>query len=464
MAVDDQGGAAAGETGFEAGQGRLAATAATAGEGDQRPGRERAERRHRHNPDQSDALDGSDCGRVEGCREGEIGTRSRRSTDFGQSPRQAQAGGRPDGLLGACATLSDPPQPCPAHRRHDVGVLLATGSSSAAVTCPNSVPVVSENNCKGEGSSGWLFDNYDESIAGFATQTSFNVGQSVPLKIARDTPTPADQSQHRTSSGWATTAVKADASSTPPPTSPSPTTSPANRRTPTTGELSCANWSVTHTVPAAAVPTTGVYDHITRSKASTTGPPIPVRVPHCRDECVPQARPLRGDASVRAHALAHVLHGGLLQPGEEPDQVLWVVGALEADALAVAQVRLHRAQHRARRGPPAPGRRRSPRTPSRGRARRSGAKPVPPSSAGPFRPPACALASSFAPVGASRQAAVRRDGLRSRPARSSGSCACIRLRKAAEKLGASLIALAGASKARRIHSAKPSRASPRVGS
>src|SRR4051794_29645870 len=70
-----------------------------------------------------------------------------------------------------------------------VGVLLATGSSSAAVTCPSTVPVVNENNCKGEGSSGWLFNNYDEGIAGYATQTSFNLGQNVPLKIARDTPT-----------------------------------------------------------------------------------------------------------------------------------------------------------------------------------------------------------------------------------------------------------------------------------
>ena len=62
-----------------------------------------------------------------------------------------------------------------------IGVAWATSSAPAAVTCPSSVPVLSENNCKGEGSSDWMSGNYDDGIAGFATQTSFNVGQSVPL-------------------------------------------------------------------------------------------------------------------------------------------------------------------------------------------------------------------------------------------------------------------------------------------
>src|SRR5215212_5659638 len=66
-----------------------------------------------------------------------------------------------------------------------VGIFLTAGSS-AAVTCPSSVPVLNENNCKGAGSSGWQTGNYDDNIAGFATQTSFNRGQNVPLKIARN--------------------------------------------------------------------------------------------------------------------------------------------------------------------------------------------------------------------------------------------------------------------------------------
>src|SRR4029077_13745159 len=70
------------------------------------------------------------------------------------------------------------------------GLLSSSPAPAASITCPNPVPVVNENNCKGEGTSDWLFQNYDEGIAGYATQTSFNVGQSVPLKIARDTPTP----------------------------------------------------------------------------------------------------------------------------------------------------------------------------------------------------------------------------------------------------------------------------------
>src|SRR4051812_9064029 len=140
-----------------------------------------------------------------------------------------------------------------------VGVLLATGSSSAAVTCPSAIPAVNENNCKGEGSSGWLFNNYDEGIAGFATQTSFNLGQSVPLKIARDTPTPGgtkvnvtvyrmgyyDGEGGRQVFSASNVAVANNFTCKP--------------KDATTGELSCANWSVTQTVPSSALTSSGVY-------------------------------------------------------------------------------------------------------------------------------------------------------------------------------------------------------------
>ena len=159
------------------------------------------------------------------------------STDFGQSLPSRRKRAAPDRFTGCMRrllvrlSLALPVAAAPS-------ASSSPPSSSAAVTCPNAVPVVNENNCKGEGSSDWLFDNYDEGIAGFATQTSFNVGQSVPLKIARDTPDRrAAPKSTSTSSAWATTAAKAGGWSTPPATSRSPTTSTAKPRTQTTGEL-----------------------------------------------------------------------------------------------------------------------------------------------------------------------------------------------------------------------------------
>ena len=140
-----------------------------------------------------------------------------------------------------------------------IGVFLTTSSSRAAVTCPSTIPVVNENNCKGEGSSDWLFDNYDEGIAGFSTQTSFNLGQSVPLKIARNTPNPGGTKVNITVfrmgyyGGEGGRQVYSASN-----------VAVANNftcKTPnaTTGELSCANWSVTQTIPASALTSSGVY-------------------------------------------------------------------------------------------------------------------------------------------------------------------------------------------------------------
>jgi PKD repeat protein len=140
-----------------------------------------------------------------------------------------------------------------------LGVFLTTSSSRAAVTCPSTIPVVNENNCKGEGSSGWLFDNYDEGIAGYSTQTSFNLGSSVPLKIARDTPTPGGTKVNiavyrmgyyggeggRQVYSVSNVAVANNFNCT--------------KKDASTGELSCANWSITQTIPASALTSSGVY-------------------------------------------------------------------------------------------------------------------------------------------------------------------------------------------------------------
>jgi Concanavalin A-like lectin/glucanases superfamily/PKD domain len=140
-----------------------------------------------------------------------------------------------------------------------VGVLLATGSSSAAVTCPSSVPVLSENNCKGEGSSSWMSGNYDDGIAGYATQTSFNRGQNVPLKIARNT-TPGTKvniavfrlGYYEGAGGRLVHTANSI-------TVNNNFTCKTAQPDPVTGEYSCANWSVTYTVPTSALSATGVY-------------------------------------------------------------------------------------------------------------------------------------------------------------------------------------------------------------
>jgi hypothetical protein len=142
-----------------------------------------------------------------------------------------------------------------------IGVLLATSSAPAAVTCPSSVPVLSENNCKGEGSSDWMTGNYDDGIAGFATQTSFNRGQNVPLKIARNTPTPGGtkvnieifRMGYYEGAGGRLVHTASNV------TVPNNFTCKTAKPDPTTGEYSCANWSATYTVPSSALQATGVY-------------------------------------------------------------------------------------------------------------------------------------------------------------------------------------------------------------
>jgi PKD repeat protein len=147
------------------------------------------------------------------------------------------------------------------------GLLSSSAAPAETVTCPNPIPVVNENNCLGEGTSDWLFQNYDEGIAGYATQTSFNVGQSVPLKIARDTTTPGGTKVNievfrmgyyggeggRPVYSAANVSVGNNFKCNPPDAQ--------------TGKLSCSNWSVTHTIPAQSVATTGVYV----AKLTTTG-------------------------------------------------------------------------------------------------------------------------------------------------------------------------------------------------
>ncbi len=153
-----------------------------------------------------------------------------------------------------------------------VAVLLLGALPSAAVAeipCPNPIPVVDENNCAGEGSSGWLFQNYEEAIAGYPTQTSFDLGEDVPLKIARNSGAKTEVDVDIYRMGWYGGAgarlvhsaedveVNNDFD--------------CNSPDATTGELSCANWKVTYTIPDQELPASGVY---TAKLTTVDGPAI----------------------------------------------------------------------------------------------------------------------------------------------------------------------------------------------
>jgi PKD repeat protein len=135
---------------------------------------------------------------------------------------------------------------------------LAPTAASAAVTCPNSNPVVNENNCMGAGTSAWQVQNYSEDIGGFSTQTSYNVGSSVPLKIGTDLTSAQKVNMSVYRIGWyggtgarlvySQSAISVNNSFT------------CNPMDPNTGELGCANWAVTTTIPASSMPASGIYE------------------------------------------------------------------------------------------------------------------------------------------------------------------------------------------------------------
>ncbi|MFZ1996062.1 MAG: N,N-dimethylformamidase beta subunit family domain-containing protein [Solirubrobacteraceae bacterium] len=133
-----------------------------------------------------------------------------------------------------------------------------SSAASAAVTCPNSNPVVNENNCTGAGSSGWEVQNYSEDIGGFTTQTSYNVGTNVPLKLGTDLSgaQKVNLSVYRigyyNGAGgrlvYSQSAVSVNNSFT------------CGAANPTTGELSCANWAASATIPSTSLPVSGIYE------------------------------------------------------------------------------------------------------------------------------------------------------------------------------------------------------------
>jgi hypothetical protein len=138
-------------------------------------------------------------------------------------------------------------------------VLAQAPAASAAVSCPNANPVVDENNCKGAGSSAWRLTNLDPAIAGFATKTSFPKGESVPLKIGRALQIPGST---RVNIQVFRTGYYGDMGARLVYTASSVVVNnnqQCNAPDVQTGRLDCGNWAVTATIPATALPASGVY-------------------------------------------------------------------------------------------------------------------------------------------------------------------------------------------------------------
>jgi YD repeat-containing protein len=117
--------------------------------------------------------------------------------------------------------------------------------------------VVNENNCMGAGSSAWQLTNYDQGgITGYATKSSVNLGEGVPLRIA----VPSGSGNAEVTvfrMGWYGGAggrlvYKA---------SKVAINNNRNCETPDfdTGYWSCENWENSLTVPGSSLPASGIY-------------------------------------------------------------------------------------------------------------------------------------------------------------------------------------------------------------
>jgi PKD repeat protein len=136
--------------------------------------------------------------------------------------------------------------------------LLGPGRAQAAVVCPNPVPVVNENQCH-TGTSAWQVNDYSQSLGGFTTKTSVDLGESVTLKIGRDGPVSPTRTvnvavfrmgYYEGLGGRLVNSANNVAINN---------TFECEAMDAATGEVDCGNWKSTYTIPANAFPASGVY-------------------------------------------------------------------------------------------------------------------------------------------------------------------------------------------------------------
>ena len=112
---------------------------------------------------------------------------------------------------------------------------------------------------------------YSEDLGAFTTQTSFNHGEDVPLKIGTDLPsfpgTNVNISVYRIGYYRAEARIIPGAGAL---NVPVTNTFQCNPRNPTTGELSCSNWSVSYTIPGSSLPAGGIYEAVLHRRRRRT--------------------------------------------------------------------------------------------------------------------------------------------------------------------------------------------------
>src|SRR5215218_5364085 len=140
-------------------------------------------------------------------------------------------------------------------------LLFAPDGASADVSCPSDIPVVQENSCSGPGSDGWRLVEYSPNVAGFATKTSVNRGESVTLELGRVNTSAAASVKldvyrmgYYDNTGGRLIAAASSAS-----VAVNNLFSACGATNATTGLKSCSGWASSYTIPASALPASGVY-------------------------------------------------------------------------------------------------------------------------------------------------------------------------------------------------------------
>jgi YD repeat-containing protein len=142
-----------------------------------------------------------------------------------------------------------------------LGIALAAATPAFAQQdqCPSDNPVIQENQCSGAGSDGWRITNFNDNVAGFSTKTSYNLGESIPLKIGRSgAAAPSTVNIQVFRMGYYNNTggrLVASANNV----AVNNLFSGCSATNTTTGLKSCSSWAVTYTVPASAIAASGVY-------------------------------------------------------------------------------------------------------------------------------------------------------------------------------------------------------------
>jgi YD repeat-containing protein len=139
--------------------------------------------------------------------------------------------------------------------------LAIPGASGAGTECPAANPVLQENNCEGSGSAGWQLTEYSPNVAGFTVKTSYALGEAVQIKLGRESTKDAgtvklDVYRMGYYGNEGGRLIKAASSASVAVNNLFSGCAATNK---TTGLKSCAGWANSYTIPAGALPASGVY-------------------------------------------------------------------------------------------------------------------------------------------------------------------------------------------------------------